>query len=116
MMHRIVTLSLLLGLAGGLTAETKFAETDWPNWRGLTSDGQAKFVKGLPTEWSETKNVVWKTPIPGRGHSTPTLVGDRIYLATAEEDEMYQSVICLNKATGKPVGRPECTRASLRWA
>ena len=60
-------------------------------------------MKGLPTEWSEIKNVVWKTPIPGRGHSTPTLVGDRIYLATAEEDEMYQSVICLDKATGKPV-------------
>ena len=103
MMHRIFTLSLLLGLAGSLSAESKFATTDWPNWRGLTSDGQAKFVKGLPTEWSEIKNVVWKTPIPGRGHSTPTLVGDRIYLATAEEDEMYQSVICLDKATGKPV-------------
>ncbi len=103
MMHRIFTLSLLLGLAGSLAAETKFDATDWPNWRGLTSDGQAKFVKGLPTEWSEIKNVVWKTPIPGRGHSTPTLVGDRIYLATAEEDEMYQSVISLDKATGKPV-------------
>ena len=103
MMHRIFTLSFLLGLAGSLAAESKFATTDWPNWRGLTSDGQARFVKGLPTEWSEIKNVVWKTPIPGRGHSTPTLVGDRIYLATAEEDEMYQSVICLDKATGKPV-------------
>ena len=103
MMHRIFTLSFLLGLAGSLAAESKFATTDWPNWRGLTSDGQAKFLKGLPTEWSEIKNVVWKTPIPGRGHSTPTLVGDRIYLATAEEDEMYQSVICLDKATGKPV-------------
>ena len=102
MMHRIFTLSLLLGLAGSLAAESKFATTDWPTWRGLTSDGQAKVVKGLPTEWSEIKNVVWKTPIPGRGHSTPTLVGDRIYLATAEEDEMYQSVICLDKATGKP--------------
>ena len=103
MMYRIFTLSFLLGLAGSLAAESKFATTDWPNWRGLNSDGQAKFVKGLPTEWSEIKNVVWKTPIPGRGHSTPTLVGDRIYLATAEEDEMYQSVICLDKATGKPV-------------
>ena len=60
MMHRIFTLSLLLGWAGSLAAETKFDATDWPNWRGLTSDGQAKFVKGLPTEWSEIKNVVWK--------------------------------------------------------
>ena len=53
MMYRIFTLSFLLGLAGGLAAESKFATTDWPNWRGLTFDGQAKFVKGLPTEWSE---------------------------------------------------------------
>ena len=103
MMYRICTLSLLIGLAGSLAAETKFAATDWPNWRGLTSDGQAKFVKGLPTEWSEIKNVVWKVPIPGRGHSTTTLVGDRIYLATADEEEMYQSVLCLNKADGKVV-------------
>ena len=58
----------------------------WANLRRAT-----KFVKGLPTEWSEIKNVVWKTPV-SRG-TTPTLVGDRIYLATAEEDEMYQSVI-----------------------
>ena len=103
MMYRICSLLLLLGLAVDLIAETKFAPTDWPNWRGLTSDGQAKFFKGLPTEWSESKNVVWKTSIPGRGHSTPTLVGDRIYLATADEDEMFQSVLCMNKADGKLV-------------
>ena len=59
MMHRIFfTLSLLLGLAGSLAAETKFDATDWPNWRGLTSDGQAKFVKGLPTEWSKILSLI----------------------------------------------------------
>ena len=102
-MNKLVCVFLLTGAATGLGAEFKFAPTDWPNWRGLTSDGQAKFVEGLPTEWSETKNIVWKTPIPGRGHSTPTLVGDRIYLATADEDEMFQSVLCLGKADGKRI-------------
>ena len=102
-MHKLASVFLFIGLANGLAAETKFAPTDWPNWRGLTSDGQALLVDGLPTEWSETKNVVWKTPIPGRGHSTPTVVGKRIYLATADEDEMFQAVLCIDKADGKVV-------------
>ena len=102
-MYRLAFVFLFIGLANGLAAETKFAPTDWPNWRGLTSDGQAPLVDGLPTEWSETKNVVWKTPIPGRGHSTPTVVGERIYLATADEGEMFQEVLCIDKADGKVV-------------
>ncbi|SVE29530.1 uncharacterized protein METZ01_LOCUS482384, partial [marine metagenome] len=89
-MHKLTLVFLLIGFTKGLAAKSEFAPTDWPNWRGLTSDGQALLVDGLPTEWNETKNIVWKTPIPGRGHSTPTVVGERIYLATADEDEMFQ--------------------------
>ena len=100
-MYRSYSLLILVSLFNCLSAESQFTATDWPNWRGLTSDGQAKLVAGLPTEWSQTKNVVWKTFIPGRGHSTPTLVGNRIYLATADEDEMFQSVVCLNRLDGK---------------
>ena len=113
-MYRLAAAVLFAGLANGLAAETQFAPTDWPNWRGLTSDGQAKLVDGLPTQWSETKNVVWKTPIPGRGHGTPTVVGDRIYLATADEEEMFQSVLCLDKANGKVAWQTRCTRGSSR--
>ena len=102
-MHKLPSVLLLIGLANGLAAETQFAPTDWPNWRGLTSDGQAPLVAGLPTEWSGAKNVVWKTPIPGRGHGTPTVVGGQIYLATADEDEMFQAVLCIDKANGKVV-------------
>ena len=102
-MRKLASVFLFIGLANGLAAETKFAPTDWPNWRGLTSDGQALLVDGLPTKWSETKNIVWKTPIPGRGHGTPTVVGERIYLATADEDEMFQAVLCVDKADGKVV-------------
>ena len=36
-----------------------------------------------PTEWSETKNVRWKLPLPGKGHSTPAVWGDRVYVTTA---------------------------------
>ena len=47
--------------------------------------------------------MVWKTPIPGRGHSTPTIVGNRIYLATADGKKQVQSVLCLDKDTGKVI-------------
>jgi outer membrane protein assembly factor BamB len=52
-------------------------------------------------EWSETKNVLWKARIPGTGHSSPTVVGERIYLATAERAKPSQSVLCLERKTGK---------------
>ncbi|GEP41880.1 PQQ-binding-like beta-propeller repeat protein [Brevifollis gellanilyticus] len=58
--------------------------TDWLEWRG--SDGQGtSSATGLPETWSETSSVVWKTPTPGRGHSTPVIVGDHIWFTTAVE-------------------------------
>ena len=56
----------------------KFQSTDWPAWRGLQGDGHAQAVEGLPLKWSITENVAWKTALPGRGHSTPTILGDHI--------------------------------------
>jgi outer membrane protein assembly factor BamB len=56
--------------------------TNWPQWRG--PDGQGVSVEtGLPDEWSNTKNVKWKTPIAGRGHSSPIVWGKKIFLTTA---------------------------------
>ena len=53
------------------------APTDWPAWRGPTRDGIAAPGQNPPTQWSETENVLWKVPLPGRGHSSPTVVGER---------------------------------------
>jgi outer membrane protein assembly factor BamB len=72
---------------------------DWPGWRGPTADGHASSSQTVPIQWSETERVRWKTPLRGRGHSSPTLVGDRIYLTTATADE--QAVICLDRASGR---------------
>src|SRR5688572_27494041 len=53
----------------------------WPQWRGPFENGLAR--GDVPTEWSDTKNIAWKIPIPGRGHSSPVIWGDRIFLTTA---------------------------------
>ncbi|MCB1120490.1 MAG: PQQ-binding-like beta-propeller repeat protein [Verrucomicrobiae bacterium] len=77
------------------------ANGEWRSWRGPYGNGTAEAGQTLPLEWSETENVRWKAPIPGRGHSTPIVVGDRIYLTTAREDEEKQSVLCYSFSTGK---------------
>ena len=53
----------------------------WPHWRGAGHNGVA--VADVPLTWSDTSNVQWKMPIPGRGFSTPVIWGDRLFLTTA---------------------------------
>lgn len=74
---------------------------DWPWWRGPHRNGVASSQQDLPTTWSSQENIIWKTPIIGRGHGSPTVVGNAIYLATADEKAEIQSVLCLDRATGK---------------
>ena len=79
--------------------------TDWPAWRGPTRDGIAASGQNPPVQWSETENILWKAPMPGRGHGSPTVVADRIYLATADREK--QMVLCLDRHSGKVVWQSE---------
>ena len=81
--------------------------TDWPAWRGPTHDGIAALGQTVPIQWSETDGILWKAPVPGRGHGSPTVVGDRVYLATADQLKQTQSVLCLDRHTGKLVWQSE---------
>ena len=54
---------------------------NWPQWRGPEATGAT--AGNPPLSWSESHNVRWKTPIPGRGHSSPIVWGDRVYTTTA---------------------------------
>jgi outer membrane protein assembly factor BamB len=84
------------GSPPGITAR------DWPWWRGPTHDGHAAAGQTVPLSWSDTENVVWTTPVPGRGASSPTVVGDRVYLTTCDEAAGSQSVLAFDRATGRP--------------
>jgi len=57
-------------------------DSNWPQWRGPGGLGVSSDT-GLPTEWTPTTNIAWKTEIPGRGHSSPIVWGDRIFLTTS---------------------------------
>ena len=71
----------LLGCQENPQAPTD-ATRPWAQWRGPDATGAAPEA-APPLEWSEAKNVRWKTPVPGTGHSTPVVWGRRIYLTTA---------------------------------
>lgn len=93
-------------------ATAAIAATDWPAWRGPTRDGLAAPGQSPPIQWSETENVLWKVPLPGRGHSSPTVVGERIYLATADPVTKSQSVLCLDRKSGKLLWQSEVHAAN----
>lgn len=95
-MRMACILTLLLALLA-----SKASAEDWPQWRGPTGQNHAATGATAPNEWSETSGLAWVTPIPGRGHSSPTIVGDRIYLTTCNEQAETQSLLVLDRRTGE---------------
>ena len=85
----------------------RFANADWPWWRGPTRDGVADADQQPPLQWSATKNIVWKAKLPGRGHASPTVVGGKVFLPTADEQAEVQSVLCFDRASGLPLWKTD---------
>lgn len=126
-MRKQYSLSLLLVLVTISFGQSAFAQ-GWPQWRGPNASGVSD-EKNLPSEWSADKNILWKMPIPGRGHSSPVIWGNKIFLTTDVEGDIVPGakaiqhvrkgevwvhpdsvsgnrkhtlkVLCLNRDTGK---------------
>lgn len=73
---------------------------NWPMWRGANGDGTCT-ESGLPETWSTTENVLWKTPLPERGNSTPVVWGGKVFVTQAIEKEGKRLLLCFDKTTGK---------------
>jgi len=97
-------LSCLPILVYFLLALVPLRAEDWPQFRGPTGQGISQ-EKNLPTEWGPAKNVKWKTPIAGRGWSSPVLSQGRFYLTTAQEagGKTSLELFVLNAKTGEVV-------------
>jgi outer membrane protein assembly factor BamB len=76
------------------------AATDWPWWRGAQRNGVSADA-AAPTEWSPTQHVVWKAAVPGRGHASPVVCGDQVFVATADEELHQQRLLAYDRSTGK---------------
>ncbi len=114
---------LVLLVATGRSADTPgpsgageritVAPTDWPWWRGPTRNGIAAAKQNIPLKWSESENVLWQCPIPGRGHGSPTVVGEQVFLAIADPVAAVQGVLCIDRKTGKPLWQTEVHRGGF---
>jgi hypothetical protein len=71
----------------------------WPRWRGPSGQGLAA-GSGYPDTWSATQNVLWKTPVPGSGNSSPIVWRDRIFLTTATENGKRLSLLAYRRSDG----------------
>src|SRR5690348_7882523 len=94
MMIPLVVATLLLGPVSD--------NTNWPQFRGPSGDGMSA-ATGLPLEWSEAKNVRWKTRIHDKGWSSPVVWGNQIWMTTAKEDGHEFFAVCVDRESGKIV-------------
>jgi outer membrane protein assembly factor BamB len=100
------TAALISCLAPSVRAE------DWPEFRGPTGQGIAKGE--LPTTWGKDKNIIWKQAIPGKGWSSPIVVGERVYLTTAVQvkgsEDLSLEALCLDAGSGAILWEKEVFR------
>ena len=102
-----LVLVLLTAWAGAAYAD------DWPAFLGPTGQGHS-VERGLPIEWSEGENVAWKTPVAGRGWSSPVAADGRVWLTTADEGSLR--LLAFDTETGREVINVEVFRTSDRNA
>lgn len=92
--------SVLLLTAVALTQTISECSEYWNQFRGALTNGYAP-SDNLPLEWSEEKNVAWKTPIHGKAWSSPVVWGDQIWMTTATPDGKELFAVCVDGKTGK---------------
>jgi outer membrane protein assembly factor BamB len=101
-MRKTLACSLVTFFVFASTPLTAIA--DWPEFRGPTADGHVATSDAnanLPLEWSESKNVRWKTAIPHRGWSTPVVMDGKVWVTTATDDGHDFYALCLDADTGE---------------
>jgi outer membrane protein assembly factor BamB len=91
-------------VAAALTAAASTPHQAWPQWRGPHLNGTVE-ASGLPLEWTDTKNVVWKTPLPWWSGSTPVVWGNRLFLTSPTESTGAAAAQPADPATTAPFPR-----------
>jgi outer membrane protein assembly factor BamB len=86
----IVTVALVFAVSMGGRAAAEVLPS-WSQWRGPAGQGHAPAAKDLPLAWSESENVAWKTPVEGKGWSSPVLERGRLWLTTAVETPLSEA-------------------------
>jgi outer membrane protein assembly factor BamB len=104
-MTNLILSTLLLSAAAA-------APEEWPCWRGPRLDGTSTETN-LPLKWTATDNIAWKTPIPGVGHSSPIIHGDRVFLTSCLIKEQKRILLCLDRRDGRVLWQEEVAFSPL---
>jgi outer membrane protein assembly factor BamB len=98
--YRNTVISLCLLVLFVIVLSSPVSAENWPGWRGPRGDGTS-LEKNVPVRWSSTENIVWKVSIPGKGHASPIVWDNRIFVVTALEKQKQRILLCLEREKGK---------------
>ncbi len=90
---------ILFSAALALISFNSATAENWPCFRGPTRQG-ISHEKDVPVQWSQTSSIVWKTPVPGVGWSSPIVFDDRVFVTTATDAGTSYRLLCLDRLTG----------------
>jgi outer membrane protein assembly factor BamB len=85
---------------------------NWPGWRGPNGDGTSQETN-LPVRWDSITNVLWKSPVPGTGYSSPIIWKERIFMLTALLETQERVLLCYNSKNGKLLWQKTVIKTSL---
>src|SRR5438309_4825967 len=93
-------LSLLLLGCWTVAAALPAPDDNWPRFRGPNGTGVSA-DKEVPVQWSDKDGVLWKTPLPGRGNSSPIVWGDKLFVQSSAADASERWLFCVNAGSGE---------------
>jgi len=102
---------VLGGVAAVIPALHSQAE-DWPCWRGPRLDGTSHETR-VPLHWSSQSNIAWAVTLPGVGHASPIVLGERLFIIAALLDTPQRLLLCLDRDNGKVVWQQTVLAAPL---
>lgn len=112
--RQLLIVAVVVVFALAAFADERESGANWPRWRGPEGSGVSA-EKNLPGEWSSTQNIAWKTPLPGRGHSSPVVWGNRIFLTAAIMGDVAPGAKApIHMINGKPWKHPDAIGSDHR--
>src|SRR5687768_14007728 len=110
---RFVFVASLFGLLTLIFTSQTRAE-NWPGWRGPRGDGTSQ-ESNIPTRWDAAsgKNVLWRSTLPGTGHSSPIVWNDAVFVTACHESDGSRLLLRIDAATGKLVWQKNVLQSPL---
>jgi len=98
---------LFVTIFSSKNSNAQTVDQGWTDYRGPNLNGHSA-AQNIPLSWNDSSNVAWKTPMPGRGWSSPVILNNKIWLTTALNDGKNLNLLAINSTSGKPSFKQLC--------